>query len=592
MTPQMESIDTVWLDDAKIVHMLNVDSPPTLNLKLKISGYDPLISALVDTGANQSFISSQLYYHIGAPEYTIKEQVLKVVGDRQVRSQGILTVDLAIDQAIFQEVSLVILPVEVKTRQQVVLGMDFLSKNKFVVSVPNQMLTFMDADGSQWKIDLNKDKQTIMLCSTRCIATVDILLDSHGPARVPCTWSSFVQRNNLVYFNGEEMSKRLNKRVQGIEGILDMSQDNPAVLVKPASGSSTLIKKGDQIGRVCTVFEIDDNELEMCEPDSWTKLKIGEEIQLSSQLSDVQRDKVQEILWKNRLVLSQSGQDIGCAINTRHHIELDDDTPIYQRPRRLPQPIAEEIESQCKELELLDIIEPSNSPWSSPVVPVRKKDGTTRMCIDYRKLNNVTKSERFPMPNLLDSVYSLAGRRYFTTLDLVKGYYQIPIDEESKEYTAFSTAHNHYQFKRLSFGLKNAPAAFQREMQSILCEFPWKKVLVYIDDVLIVEDNFDKHLALVDKVLHTLGLHGIKIKYQKCRWFEQEVDYLGHRVGVHGISKSKDYTDKVNNIPKPQTVRELRQFLGLINFNKNSYPTVPRSRSPCRAYQEVVGQNA
>ena len=133
--------------------------------------------------------------------------------------------------------------------------------------------------------------------------------------------------------------------------------------------------------------------------------------------------------------------------------KLDCETPIYQRPRRFPPPVAEEIERQCRELHSLDIIEPSASPWNSPIVPVRKKDGSIRLCIDYRKLNKVTIADKFPVPNLYDSLYGLGSAKYFTRLDLVRGYYQLPVDEQSRAFTAFSSAKNHWQFKRLSFGL-------------------------------------------------------------------------------------------------------------------------------------------
>ncbi|MEL7343219.1 MAG: reverse transcriptase family protein, partial [Bacteroidota bacterium] len=116
-----------------------------------------------------------------------------------------------------------------------------------------------------------------------------------------------------------------------------------------------------------------------------------------------------------------------------------------------------------------------------------------RLCVDYRKLNQVTKADRFPVPNMTDLVFSLRGTQFFTALDLVRGYYQVPLDPETAEYTAFSTPKNHYQFKRLSFGLKNAPGAFQREMTEVLRQFDSKEVIVYIDDVLILGKSFEEH---------------------------------------------------------------------------------------------------
>ena len=262
--------------------------------------------------------------------------------------------------------------------------------------------------------------------------------------------------------------------------------------------------------------------------------RIKGEIDLND-LDPNQRQSVQAMLQGCLDAFSQGDNDIGKASVTAHRIELYDTTPIYQRPRRFPEPIIQQLEQQCKELHLLDIIEPSNSPWSSPIVPVRKKDGTIRLCLDYRRLNSVTKPDRHPLPNLNDAIFGLHGVKYFTSLDLVRGYYQVPLDESSREYTAFSTNRQHYQFKRLCFGLKNAPAAFQRELQAVLSSFSSKKVIIYIDDILIMEDSFEKHLALVQKVLGTLIQHGIKIKPQKCHWFQDQVEFLGHTVSRSGI---------------------------------------------------------
>ena len=281
-----------------------------------------------------------------------------------------------------------------------------------------------------------------------------------------------------------------------------------------------------------------------------------------------QREQVQSLLNKVALVFSQGEGDIGCAGVTQHRIELHDSTPIRQKPRRFPEPVALEIERQCEELRQLNIIDYSRYPWSSPVVPVKKKDGTLRLCVDYRQLNKVTKADRFPIPNMSDLVFNLGGRQWFSTLDLVKGYYQVPLDPASAEYTAFSTARNHYQFNRLSFGLKNAPGAFQREMQMVLRDFNTKEVVIYIDDILVMSDTFERHLDLFGKILATLENYHIKIKAEKCCWFRHEVEFLGHVIGRNGLRKSDVYMDTIRKYPRPKTVGELRSFLGLVNFQR------------------------
>ena len=172
------------------------------------------------------------------------------------------------------------------------------------------------------------------------------------------------------------------------------------------------------------------------------------------------------------------------------------------------------------------------------------------------------------MPNLLDTIYSAHDINYFTKLDLIKAYHQIPIDEDSREYTAFSTTHNQYQFKRLSFGLRNSGIQFQKNMQEILAEFGLNKVIVYIDDILILGKDFEEHLELVRKVLTTLAMHGIKVKVSKCEFFKQKVTFLGHEISKDGIQKSPEFIEKVKNYPKPTNKTQLRQFLGIAGFQR------------------------
>ena len=248
--------------------------------------------------------------------------------------------------------------------------------------------------------------------------------------------------------------------------------------------------------------------------------------------------------------------------------------------------MAKAVEEQCAELLAADIIEPSKSPWSTPIVPIRKKDGTIRLCVDYRKLNEVTKPDRHPMPNVTDVISGLSGVRYFTTLDLVRGYYQMPIAEDSREFTAFSTPRGHWQFKRLPFGLKNAPSAFQREMQAVLEGFAWKKVMVYIDDILIMENSWEDHLNLLDKVLGTLIKNGIKVKPAKCCFGQRRVKFLGHIIGQDGVQKSSEYMDSISKYAKPTTVKGLREFLGLVNFQRKF---IPRCSEVSKPLSELTG---
>ena len=324
------------------------------------------------------------------------------------------------------------------------------------------------------------------------------------------------------------------------------------------------------MGEVSTLLEIEEEEdLNSC---PWPK--VAKELDIGENNSPEERSLINSMLQELEAVFGKEEGGIGQAKVKPHAIELSNYTPIWQRPRRFAEPVTDEIERQCEELLSLDIIEHSQSPWSSPIVPVRKKDGQLRLCIDYPKVNSITVTEKFPMPNMGDAIYSARNAKYFSKLDLVKGYYQIPMEEDSRQYTAFSTPHNHYQFKTLSFGLKNSGIYFQRTMQEILAEFCFKDIIVYIDDILIMSESFEQHMALTRKVLQTLRNNGIKVNPAKCEFFKQEVEFLGHVISGKGIRKSPMFIEKIKDFPKPNTVTELRQFLGLANFQGRFIPNL------------------
>ena len=290
----------------------------------------------------------------------------------------------------------------------------------------------------------------------------------------PCNLRCSHNHSSLVMF--DELAGRRDE-LQAFPGVFSCSNDNINILLVNNGLVSERLCEGELIGTVTSLLDsslldhCSNRELLTAVPTTLRKLTVAD-VAIPDRLSHYERNQVMSLLERRDDLFSQCDDEVGCLGVTHHRIELYDYTPIYQRPRRFPEVVNQEIEKQCKELELMDVIEPSSSPWSSPIVPVRKKDGSIRLCLDYRKLNCVTKPDRFPLPNLNDAVFGLQGMRYFTTMDLIRGYYQLPLDESSREFTAFSTPRAHWQFKRLSFGLKNAPSAFQREMQSILSQFP------------------------------------------------------------------------------------------------------------------------
>ena len=224
-------------------------------------------------------------------------------------------------------------------------------------------------------------------------------------------------------------------------------------------------------------------------------------------LSPLELRELQEAINRFSDIFARDNADVGKTSIVTHEIEIEPG----QRPKRSVPFRANPIERDIIKSEIdrcleSGIIRPSNSPWSSPVVLVKKPDGTFRFCVDYRKLNSVTKSDVYPLPRIADALDTLgaAKPRYFSTLDLQSGYWQVEMNENSKAYTAFTTHCGLYEYNRMPFGLKNAPGTFQRLMESVLSSMNWRQCLVYLDDVIIFSRTFQDHILDLQRVFQSL----------------------------------------------------------------------------------------
>ena len=227
-----------------------------------------------------------------------------------------------------------------------------------------------------------------------------------------------------------------------------------------------------------------------------------------------------------------------------------------------------------------DIIESCSSPYAAPVLLVTKKDGSIRFCVDYRKLNSQTKKDAYPLPRINTCLESLAGAKWFSTLDLASGYWQCEMDLSSKEKTCFVTHQGTYAFKVLPFGLCNSPATFERLMDIVLRGLQWEKCLCYVDDVIVFGSSFEIALENLKTVFERYRQANLKIKPSKCALFQTEVSFLGHIVNESGIKCDPTKVQKVQEWPVPSNVTELKQILGLVGYYRRFIPECSTITAP------------
>ncbi|GFT62320.1 retrovirus-related Pol polyprotein from transposon 17.6 [Trichonephila clavipes] len=238
-----------------------------------------------------------------------------------------------------------------------------------------------------------------------------------------------------------------------------------------------------------------------------------------------------------------------------------------------------EVQNLIKDKKDNNVIGPSSSPWTSSIVLVKKKDGSARFCVDYHRLNDVTKKDSYPLPKIDDTLDTLAGNTWFSTLDLKSGYWQVELHPDDKEKTAFTTGQGLWQFKVIPFGLCNAPATFKRLMETVRGVLSYEACLVYLDDIIIVGCSFEEHLKNMRRVLQKLKEANLKLSPSKCHLFRREVTYLGHIISAEGVRTGPDKISSVKDWNCQTEVHQLLSFLGLCMYYRKfvkNFSTIAR----------------
>lgn len=308
----------------------------------------------------------------------------------------------------------------------------------------------------------------------------------------------------------------------------------------------------------------------------------------TSHLNHEEKSKLLDVIVEYEDIFYREGSDLSFSNIIKHTIETKDEAPIHTKSYRYPFIHKQEVQRQISDMLAKGIIQPSTSPWCSPIWIVPKKPDASgkqkwRLVVDYRKLNDKTVDDRYPLPNITEILDKLGRCQYFTTLDLTSGFHQIEVHPKDVPKTAFSVEHGLYEFVRMPFGLKNAPATFQRIMDHVLRGLIGKCCLVYMDDIIVFSTSLQEHLENLRKIFNALRKANLKIQLDKSEFLRKEVSFLGHIVTDQGVKPNPNKIEAIQKWPLPKNQKELKGFLGILGYYRRFIRDFARITKPLTA---------
>ena len=291
------------------------------------------------------------------------------------------------------------------------------------------------------------------------------------------------------------------------------------------------------------------------------------------------RSQIEKLIIKNQDLFSNKDSELGYTETVKMHIDTGNNEPIKMRPYRTPIKNREVIDKAINEMIDADVIRRSRSPWSFPVVIVDKKDGSKRFCVDFRRLNKITVKNCYLLPLIYDILALLGKAKYFTSLDLKSGYWQVAMDEKDKQKTAFTCHKGLFEFNVMPFGLSNAPAVFQ-ELMAVVLHDCQGFATAYLDDIMIFSETLEEHIEHLSIIFDKLRLHRLKLKLKKCSFLKRETHYLGFIISEDSIKPDENKVEAIRSLPVPTCVKEVRSFIGMCSYYRRFIPNFSQIAEP------------
>ena len=520
---------------------------------------------LIDTGASVSLVPISMV--VGKPLLPCSVNVdLQAVNGTRLQVLGEVDLLVGLDHWVAPHRFMV-----VPTDTGPILGSDFLLHHGMIVDLKRGRLDWIGGS-LQLKRDVPEERnEDVQKCSLvletqvqtpgmECVVTMATIINSDGQQCSTTTTQMLEPNQTLMDSTGALIARVL---------VPESSTRSPVQLL--FMQGSRCLNKGTVLGTLVPVDQcIQTDSCCTINPTSHEKKDDFEFLKQfdwsATRLAPGERGLLDKLVLDNRELFSQGDGDVGRSNIVQHAIPTQQHNPVKQRQYRLPQSLKPLVQQQVQGMLQNGIITPSASPWSSPVILVRKKNGSYRFCVDYRALNGITIKDAYPLPRVDETLDSLGGAQYFSTLDLASGYWQVEVDPSDRPKTAFSTPQGHFEFTVMPFGLCNAPATFQRLMEYVLAGLQWEHCLVYLDDIIVFSETFKEHITRLSGVFDRLRNAGLKLKPKKCCFARSSVQYLGHIVSRRGLEAEKSKVQAVRDYPRPTNATEVRSFLGLVGY--------------------------
>ncbi len=514
------------------------------------------ILALLDTGSSISLIPKQMLpkCHLG-PIQPTKTICVSLTG-HSVQIEGIVKATITINETTIKHS----LHVMNNDSEDFILGTDLMARFE------------------HWNLDFSKDKLSVAGIALPLLGNSEL-----GDGAVKLHSDLAIPSNCQVVFPAKVDCSTSQQAIFEPDSVtLDAcGLKAPRLFVQPQNGLIPVrllnfcsyaiqLQKGTCLGQIQSIS--DPVRVATVEMSPETLPELWQQIDLStSVLTETEKHELEKLLkeYQAKGLFAASDYDLGCTDRIQHPIDTQEHPPIKLPPYRIA------IAEKSKVLELItkmqaqNIIRPSASPWSSPVVIVPKKDGSLRFCCDYRQLNALSKKDVYPLPRIDDLLRSFFKAKYFSSLDMMSGYWQIKLRDNDCEKTAFVTFCGLYEWTRMPFGLTGAPSTFQRLVDLLLCGLVGTSVTVYLDDILIYSSSFDEHLKHLREVFDRLLGANLKLKPSKCTFAHPEVSFLGHVVTRDGIRPDEKKILAIKKFPPPRDVTGVKRILGLLGYYRH-----------------------